>query len=106
MDQLDELPTQSHFEAMLGTEESLGNFETVDEVTNRPIYLNDFTLAQPGYNDGGPGDRIFCVGDPVQAATTTETIDTFLDAMEFASNADGRILDEGLNNASGLTNQP
>ena len=91
---------------MLGTEESLGNFEPADEVTNRPIYLNDFTLAQPGYNDGGPGDWIFFVGDPVQAATTTETIDTFLDVVEFASNADGRILDEGLNDASRLMNEP
>jgi hypothetical protein len=91
---------------MLGTEEFLGNFEPADEVTNRPIYLNDFTLAQPDYNDGGPGDRIFFVGDPVQAATTTEAIDTFLDVMEFASNADGRILDEGLNNASGLMDNP
>lgn len=63
---------------MLGTEEFLGNFVPVDEVSNRPIYLNDFTLAQADYNDGGPGDRIFFVGDPVQPATTTEPIDTFL----------------------------
>jgi hypothetical protein len=83
-----ELPTQNHFDTMLCTEEFLGNFEPVDEVTSRPIYLNDFTLAQPGYNDGGPGDRILFVGDPVQPAETTETIDTFLDVMEFASNAD------------------
>jgi hypothetical protein len=81
-----ELPTQNHFDTMLCTEEFLGNFEPVDEVTSRPIYLNDFTLAQPGYNDGGPGDRILFVGDPVQPAETTETIDTFLDVMEFASN--------------------
>jgi hypothetical protein len=91
---------------MLGTEEFLGNFEPVDKVTNRPIYLNDFTLAQPDYNDGGPGDRIYCVGDPIQPATTTETIDTFLNVMEFASNADGPILDEGLNDAAGLMDNP
>jgi hypothetical protein len=91
---------------MLGTEEFLGNFEPVDVVTNRPIYLNDFTLAQPDYNDGGPGDRIFFVGDPVQAATTTEAIDTFLNVMEFVSNAAGRILDEGQKNASGLMHEP
>jgi hypothetical protein len=42
---------------MLGTEEFLGNFEPVDEVSNRPTYLNDFTLAQPDCNDGGPGDQ-------------------------------------------------
>jgi hypothetical protein len=91
---------------MLGTEEFLGNFEPADEVTNRPIYLNDFTLAQPDYNDGGPGDRIFFVGDPVQAATTTETIGTVLNVMEFASNADSRILDEGQHNAPGLMHEP
>jgi len=30
-----ELPTQNHFDTMLCTEEFLGNFEPVDEVTNR-----------------------------------------------------------------------
>jgi hypothetical protein len=83
-----ELPAQNHFDTMLCTEEFLDNFLPVDEVTNRPVYLKDFTLAQPGYNDGGPGDRILFVGDPVQPAKTTEIIDTFLDVMEFASNAD------------------
>ena len=83
-----ELPTQIHFDTMLHTEVFLDNFLPVDEIATRPVYRSDFSLAQQGYNDGGPGDRILFVGDPIQPAKTTETIDTFLNVMEFASNAD------------------
>ncbi len=83
-----ELPTQFHFEIMLHTNEFLENFTPVDEVTKRPVYLNDFTLAKPGYNNGDPGDRILFVGDPITPANSTETIDTFLDVMDFSTNSD------------------
>ena len=83
-----EFPTQIHFDTMLRTEAFLSNFTFVDEVATRPVYLNDFSLARPGYNDGQPGDRILFTGEPVAPASTTETIDTFLDVMDFASNAD------------------
>jgi len=83
-----ELPTAAHLNAMLRSEKFLGQFRSVDEVTTQPIYREDFTLARPGYNDGGPGQRILYLGATPAIANSTETIERFLDVMAFASTAD------------------
>lgn len=83
-----ELPTSAHLGAMLRSEAFLTNFLPVDEVTTHPVYMDDFTLVQPGYNDGGPGNRIFYLGPPPVVAYSMEAITRFLDVMAFATNAD------------------
>ena len=43
----------AHLNTMLGSETFLGQFRRVDQVTTTPVYLPDFTLTQPGLNEGG-----------------------------------------------------
>jgi hypothetical protein len=83
-----ELPAANHLNAMLRSEKFLRRFRSVDEVTTHPLYRDDFTLARPGYNDGGPGQRILYLGHEPEIAGSTATIDRFLAEMKFASNAD------------------
>ena len=83
-----ELPTTAHLNAMLCSETFLGQFKSVDVVTTHPFYLNDFSLARPGYNDGGPGWRILYLGPEPEITNGMETIEQFLDVMDFASDAD------------------
>ena len=83
-----ELPAANHLNAMLRSEKFLRQFRPVDEVTTHPIFHSNFTLARPGYHDGGPGQRILYLGPKPAIADSTETIDRFLDVMAFASNAD------------------
>src|SRR5208337_3048070 len=52
----------AHLGAMLQAEKFLSQFPPVDQVTSVPAYLPDFTLAVPGYNDGGDGHRILYLG--------------------------------------------
>lgn len=83
-----ELPTSAHLNAMLRSEAFLSNFLPLDEVATHPVYMDDFTLVQPGYNDGGPGNHIYYLGPPPQVADSIEAIIRFLDVMAFATNAD------------------
>lgn len=83
-----ELPTSAHLNAMLRSEAFLSNFLPLDEVATHPVYMDDFTLVQPGYNDGGSGNRIFYLGPAPQVADSTEAITRFLNVMAFATNAD------------------
>ena len=83
-----ELPTAQHLNGMLASEVFLRQFRPVDHVSSRPVYLHDFSLAQPGYTDDGPGNRVLFVGQPPTCARTTKTIEQFLDVMPFATNAD------------------
>lgn len=83
-----ELPAANHLNAMLQSEEFLHNFLPVDEVTTLPVYLPDFSVVSPGYNDLGPGNRILYLGDAPQTVQSLDTINTFLDAMPFATSAD------------------
>ena len=78
----------AHLNAMLRSEAFLSQFLPVDEVTTLPLYLDDFSLARPGYNDGGPGRRIIFVGPAPEIADSTETMERFLDVMAFATDAD------------------
>jgi hypothetical protein len=83
-----ELPTAAHLNAMLRSEASLGQFRPVDEVATQPFYFADFSLAKPGYNDNGPGQRVLYLGSDPEIADSTETIEVFLEVMDFASLAD------------------
>ena len=77
-----------HLSDMLLTESFLGEFEPVDLVSHEPLYLPDWTLTKPGYNDGGPGHRIYYTGGKAEVSDSLETIKAFLDVMEFEDNAD------------------
>ncbi len=83
-----ELPVSSHLNAMLLSEKFLRQFLPVDEVTRTPFFLADFSLVRPGYNDGGPGNRVLYLGEDQPVADSTEKLEQFLSVMPFASNAD------------------
>ncbi len=78
----------AHLAAMLQAETFLSKFPPVDLVTTIPMYLADFTLTSPGYNDGGEGHRILYLGGKPQVSDSMDTINAFLDVMEWESNAD------------------
>jgi hypothetical protein len=73
---------------MLRAEVFLQNFRAIDMVTKAPIYMPDFSLTAPGYNDGGPGAHVFYAGELIKVSDSRETIDQFLNAIPFASEAD------------------
>lgn len=83
-----ELPADNRLTSMLRTEAFLDQFLSVDEVANHPVYFSDFSLAQPGYNDAGSGQRVLYLGPEPDIADSTATIATFLDAMDFDTAAD------------------
>jgi hypothetical protein len=83
-----EMPQATHLNAMLRSEVFLSCFRAVDEVVKTPYYLDDFTLVQPGYHDGGPGKRILYVGPVPEIGDSMAIITAFLDVMEFESPAD------------------
>ena len=83
-----ELPTSAHLTAMLFSEEFLGQFIPVDEVTKTPFFLEEFSLVKPGFNDGGSGNRVIFVGAAQPSAPTLATLERFLSVMPFATNAD------------------
>ena len=83
-----ETPQATHLSAMLRSEVFLSCFRPVDEVARTPYYLDDFSLVQPGYHDGGPGKRILYVGPVPEISDSMATFTAFLDVMEFATNAD------------------
>lgn len=78
----------AHLNAMLKSETFLGTFPAVDYVTKVPVYLPDFKLASPGYNDGGPGHRVLYTGGNPAISDSLDTINEFLDVMDFDAPAD------------------
>lgn len=74
--------------AMLKCEAFLSQFTTVDRLTAVPLYLPDFTLTNPGFNDGGPRNHILYTGDDPLISDSQDTINSFLDVMLFKTNAD------------------
>jgi hypothetical protein len=82
-----QIPT-AHLNTLLASEAFLQRFRPIDFVSKTALYLPDFRLTQPGYNDGGLGHRIYFCGDEPLIVPTHETIDRFLDVMQFASPAD------------------
>jgi len=83
-----DMPSPQHLNALLRSEVFLTQFLPVDVVARTPYYRADFSLVEPGYHDDGPGLRVLYVGPVPEVAETTETIGTFLSAMEFESSAD------------------
>jgi hypothetical protein len=83
-----ELPSATHLNAMLRSETFLGQFRPLDRVARKPLYLRDFSFAQPGYQDGGDEGFLVYVGPEPRIIDSVETIQRFLDVMDFASNAD------------------
>ena len=77
----------AHLNTMLTPETFLGQFRMVDQVTTTPVYLPDFTLTQPGLNEGG-GQRILYVGEEPVVSDSMDAINAFLDVMPFESEAD------------------
>ena len=77
-----------HLNAMLQSMSFLRQFTPVDQATQVPLYLRDFTLVKPGYNDGGEGYRIYYAGPEVLVSDSLDTINKFLEIMDFQTNAD------------------
>lgn len=78
----------AHLDTMLRSEKFRAPFRPIDRITSVPLYLPDFRLTQPGYNDGGPGHRILYVGDSPVISDSLKLINDFLGVMDFESNAD------------------
>ena len=77
-----------HLNAMLRSEAFLRQFRIVDQITSVPVYLPEFALAAPGYNDGGPDHRYLYTGDRPRISVTLNHINAFLDVMAFETTAD------------------
>ena len=78
----------AHLNAMLKAEAFLGQFQAVDLVAKTPMYLPNYTLTKPGYNDGGPGNRIIYDGVEASSSDSMDTIKKFLEVMDFDTPAD------------------
>lgn len=74
--------------AMLRAGVFLRHFPELDGLTTSPLYLPDWTLTKPGYNAGGPGQCWYYAGAEPDIRPEPETVRKFLDAMDFASEAD------------------
>lgn len=77
-----------HLNAMLRSEAFLRKFRIVDQITSVPVYLPEFVLAAPGYNNGGPDHRYLYTGDRPRISATLDRINAFLDVMAFETTAD------------------
>ena len=78
----------AHLNAMLKSEAFLSQFRAVDCITKIPMYLSDFGLTVPGYNDGGSGHQILYVGGKPAISDSLDTINKFLGVMDFETEAD------------------
>ena len=63
----------------------LNQFPLVEDVVTTPVVLGDMSPSQPGFN---PQGGILHSGEAVVVGKGTDTINTFLDVMEWKSNAD------------------
>jgi hypothetical protein len=77
-----------YLKTMLRSEVFLRRFRPVDRVEATSRYLGDFGLTQPGYNDGGRGQRVLHRGEPPWVEPEPVAIKKFLDVMAFSRNAD------------------
>jgi hypothetical protein len=78
----------AHLTTMLASEVFLQQFPALDAVVNVPQYLGNFGLTMPGYNDGGPGERVFYVGPVPEVSASMDTLNRFLDVMAFEGEPD------------------
>jgi hypothetical protein len=74
--------------AMLKSEVFLTEFTPVDQFSAVPLYLPGFTLAVPGFNDGGTGHHVLYSGEEAAISDGVDAINAFLDVMAFDTNAD------------------
>ena len=81
------IPAQ-HLSTMLRSETFLRQFLAVDQITSVPVYRTDFSIAQPGFNDGGPDSRYLYVGEVPTVSPKLDRINAFLDVMAFETTAD------------------
>lgn len=77
----------THLDAMLRAEAFLRCFRPVDTITGLPHFLPDFSLTRRGYNEK-EDQRIFYTGESPTVSDSMETINAFLDVMDFETNAD------------------
>ena len=82
------MPSSIHLNTMLASEVFLQQFQPLDLVTTIPLYLPEFVLTKPGYNDGGLGQRVYYVGPSPENAEDLTVTRQFLDVMAFATDAD------------------
>lgn len=80
-----ELPTATHMNSLLRSREFLNVFPPVEQVTRRPVFREDFSLTEPGYDSL---EMLYYLGDTPEVVESTDTIQTFLDVMAFDTNAD------------------
>jgi hypothetical protein len=83
-----ELPAAMHLNAMLSAEIFLNQFRPLDQIAKDPLYLSNFSFAHPGYQESSDEGYLLYLGREPQVIESTETINRFLDVMEFATNAD------------------
>lgn len=73
--------------AMLHTQNFLQHFTPVAFVSATPCFTPDFALCRPGINRS-PNGNVFFAGEAPVVGEDTETVERFLDAIPFASEAD------------------
>jgi hypothetical protein len=83
-----ELPATAHLNAMPRSDEFLKQFRPVDQVTNSVLYDEEFAIVPPGYHDGGDNRRFLFLGSSPPVADSLNTINSFLDVMDFSTPAD------------------
>jgi hypothetical protein len=74
--------------SMLKSEVFLQEFPPLDRLIIQPLFLPDWEMTRPGYNDGGRGQRFYFAGGEVLVYPEPDAIRRFLDAMQFAGEAD------------------
>ena len=74
--------------SMLKSEVFLQEFPPLDRVVGQPLFLPDWVLTRPGYNDGGRGQRFYFAGGEALVYREPDAIRRFLDAMPFQEEAD------------------
>ena len=77
-----------HLQNMLASEAFLQQFRPVDRVEQHSRYGPDFVLTRPGYNDGGPGQRVLHRGEEPRIDRSLVAIKAFLKVMTFEGEAD------------------
>jgi len=73
---------------MLASEAFLSPFRVIDRVTDVPLFMPDFSLTRPGYNDGGVSYRYFYTGSEPSVSHSLELTNAFLNVMHFATPSD------------------
>lgn len=77
--------TEATFGNMLPAKSFLRHFKVVKNVVTTPVILSDETPCNSGYNFQ---DGILYLGQPASVGSGMDKINTFLDVMEWQSNAD------------------